>query len=152
MAPILICCLNSLLSPTHVAKAQKCSLLLFTVNNLSTLALAPPKKGEALGLYLDDRDRRGFPDSVAWGYGLWGGITSLSQEACVGQSLFSVRQCKQELHTAAVGDLYLLLEHEWQLLKKDQENGFSLILPSVCVLVAVAPLPGRAAGWLYRAK
>lgn len=116
-----------------------------SVNNLSTLALAPPKKGEALGLYLDDSDRRGFPDSVAWGYGLWGGITSLSQEACVGQNLFSVRQCKQELHTAAVGDLYLLLEHEWQLLKKDQENGFSLILPSVCVLVAVAPLPSRAA-------
>lgn len=92
MAPVLVCCLNSLLPPIHVAKAEKGFLFVFTVNNLSTLALAPPKKGEALGLYVDDRDRRGFLDSVAWGHGLWEGTTSLSEEASDSQSKSYIQQ------------------------------------------------------------
>lgn len=50
---------------------------------------------------------------------------------------------KQELHTAVV-DLYFILEHERLLLKQDQENGFSLVLPSACALVGHSTPPQQS--------
>lgn len=80
-------------------------------------------------------------ESVGQGYGLWEGTISLTQETSDGQRA-----------TYSIVDLYSLLEHEWQLLKMDLENEFSLVLPSVSVFGGQSTPPQRAAGWLSRHK